>query len=341
MLTKTKILSSLFLVTALSFGAASSALAEEQCGKVTIADMNWTSAEFAAYLDKFILENGYGCEVELVAGDTMPTLTSMIEKGQPDIAPELWTNAAREVIAKAIEDKKLAKGGEILIDGGEEGWWIPQYVKDANPELKTVADVLKRPDLFPHPEEEGKGGFMTCPAGWSCQIVNQNLAKANKIEDANFLVVDPGSSAGLDGSIAKAYERKKPWFGYYWAPTAILGKYPMYKLDFAVEHDAEGWNSCIVKEECEDPKPSSWTKSEAFTITSAAFAQKHAEKNAALMEYLNKRQYKNDMLNGVLAWMTDNQATGEDGAEHFLKNHEDIWTKWVSEDVAKKIKAAL
>ena len=37
----------------------------------------------------------------------------------------------------------------------------------------------------------------------------------------------PGSAAGLDGSIAKAYENKEPWLGYYWAPTAILGKYPM------------------------------------------------------------------------------------------------------------------
>lgn len=39
--------------------------------------------------------------------------------------------------------------------------------------------------------------------------------------------------------------------------------------------------------------------------------------------------------------MTDNQATGEDGAKYFLKNHEDIWIKWVSADVAAKVKASL
>ena len=39
--------------------------------------------------------------------------------------------------------------------------------------------------------------------------------------------------------------------------------------------------------------------------------------------------------------MTDNQATGEDGAKHFFKTNEALWTKWVSPDIAKKVKAAL
>ena len=77
-----------FLLTAailsLSFNAANAA-----CGKVTIADMNWPSATLIAHIDKIILKNGYGCDAELVTGDTMPTGTSMIEKGEPDIAPEL------------------------------------------------------------------------------------------------------------------------------------------------------------------------------------------------------------------------------------------------------------
>ena len=71
------------LVVAWVFPAAHAA----ECGRVTIADMNWASAELAAYVDKFILENGYGCKVELVPGDTMPTTASMTEKAEPDVAP--------------------------------------------------------------------------------------------------------------------------------------------------------------------------------------------------------------------------------------------------------------
>ena len=39
--------------------------------------------------------------------------------------------------------------------------------------------------------------------------------------------------------------------------------------------------------------------------------------------------------------MTDNQATGEDGAKYFLKNNEALWSKWVSPEIAQKVKAAL
>ena len=52
------------------------------CGKVTITDMNWPSTTLMAHLDRLILKHGYGCDVDVVAGDTMPTGTSMIEKAR-------------------------------------------------------------------------------------------------------------------------------------------------------------------------------------------------------------------------------------------------------------------
>ncbi|MCG5480717.1 MAG: hypothetical protein KK478_16940 [Ensifer alkalisoli] len=54
------------------------------CGEVTIASMNWQSAEVLASLDKFILTEGYGCDVSIIQGDTVPTITSMTEKGRQD-----------------------------------------------------------------------------------------------------------------------------------------------------------------------------------------------------------------------------------------------------------------
>ena len=37
----------------------------------------------------------------------------------------------------------------------------------------------------------------------------------------------------------------------------------------------------------------------------------------------------------------DNKADAEDTAVHFLKANEDIWTKWVSPEIAAKVKATL
>ena len=46
-------------------------------------------------------------------------------------------------------------------------------------------------------------------------------------------------------------------------------------------------------------------------------------------------------MNGMLVYMSDNQAQGSDAAIEFLQQHEDIWTQWVPSGVADKVKSAL
>lgn len=314
---------------------ANSAMAED-CGTVTIAEMNWASAGAIAHIDKIILEAGYGCTVELVTGDTMPTFTSMNEKGDPDMAPELWINAIREPLDAAVAAGELIIGGEILNEGGVEGWWVPTYIAEKH-NIKTVADALAKPELFPGAEDSSKGGFFNCPSGWNCQITTANLFRANGGEAAGFELVDSGSAAGLDGSIARAFERQEGWLGYYWAPTSILGKYDMTLLDFGVEHDSEEWNKCTVIADCADPKKNAWVKSEVFTVVTDEFAAKAG----VTMDYIKGRTWDNRTAGKVLAWMSDNQASNEDGAYYFLENHADVWTAWVSPEAAEKIKKAL
>ena len=323
----------LALVSALFITTPASAA----CGKVVIADMNWASAEFFAYLDKYILENGLDCEVELVPGDTMPTGTSMTEKGEPDVAPELWVNALKAALDTAVAEGRLEYAGNAFLDGGEEGFWVPRYMVDKHPELATIEGIKQHPELFPNPEDKSQGFFMGCPAGWNCQITSTNLFKANNLEEAGFVLGDPGSAAGLDGSLAKAYERGEGWFGYYWAPTAFLGKFDMVKVDFGVPHNKEEWDSCTVVVDCLEPKPNAWSPSDVYTVTTTDLKNKAPEAYA----YFAKRGLKNDFLNGLLKWMDENQATGPEAASHFLNNNEAIWSTWVSAEVAGKIKASL
>ena len=91
-----KIKSLLFSVLIILGFTSFSGIANTGCGKVVVANQNWASAELMAEVDKVILEKGYGCEVELIPGATMPTFTSMDEKGAPDMNPEnglmLFTN---------------------------------------------------------------------------------------------------------------------------------------------------------------------------------------------------------------------------------------------------------
>lgn len=325
------------LTIALLISASFIGQAQAACGKVSIADMNWPSATLMAHLDKLILKHGYGCDADVVPGDTMPTGTSMMEKGEPDVAPELWTNSFAEALMKGVSEKRLRIAGQSLSDGGEEGFWVPKYMVDKHPELATIAGVKKHAKLFKHPEDPAKSGFIGCPAGWNCQISSGNLFKALKLGDVGFELVDPGSAAGLDGSIAKAYERKEAWFGYYWAPTAILGKYEMVKVDFGSGIDEAHFKSCISQAECPSPKPTMYPPSPVQTVTAESFATRAPEAFA----YLSKRAFTNADMNKILVWIEANQADGETAATHYLKTNEAKWSAWLSADVAAKVKKAV
>ncbi len=319
------------------FLAAPAAFAADgDCGSLSIAEMNWASAGLAAWVDKIILEEGYGCDVALVTGDTVPTFTSMNEKGEPDVAPELWVNAVKIALDAAVEEGRIVIASEILHDGGVEGFWVPTWLSEEH-DITTIEDAMANPDLFPGAEDSSKGAFFSCPSGWACQIITQNQFRALNGEEKGFELVDPGSAAGLDGSIARAFNREEGWLGYYWAPTAILGKYDMTRLDLGVEHDRERWDNCTVVNNCPDPELNEWPRSDVFTAVTKEFA----DNNAVTMDYLGKRAWSNETVNGLLAWMGENQATNEDGAYYFLENQPEIWSEWVSEDVAEKVKEAL
>ncbi|WP_429819682.1 ABC transporter substrate-binding protein [Ensifer sp. B1-9] len=331
---------SLLASTCLFLGtvAGSSLANAADCGSVTIASMNWQSAEVISNLDKIILNEGYGCSAEITIGDTVPTITSMAEKGEPDIAPEAWIDLLPDVVKKGTEEGRIVKVGSPLPDGGVQGWWIPKYFADAHPDIKSIPDLLKHPDLIKDPEDPSKGAIFNGPQGWGGTVVTAQLYKAFEAEKAGWTLVDTGSAAGLDGSIAKAYERKEGWVGYYWAPTALLGKYEMVHLDAGVPYDTAEWKRCITVAECTDPKPSAWPIDTIVTLVAKPFSEKAGPE---VMEYLNKRSWSNETIAKLMAWMTDNQASGEEGAKHFLEENPDIWKKWVSPEAAAKIEAAL
>ena len=318
-------------------------IANASCGSLVIAEQNWASAELMANVDKVILEEGYGCEVELVPGATMPTFTSMNDKGTPDMNPEQWANAVYEPLKVAVKEKRIFVANGAPITGLGEGWWLTPGSIEKHPELKgmTALQILERPDLFPDKEDPSKGAFVGCPAGWGCQLANANLFVAYEMEKKGWKLIDPGSAAGLDGTISKASDSGKPWFGYYWNPTSMVGKYGLIPVDFGIEFAGrDNWDNCIMKPagECASPKPTAWTKSEVNSLITKSFKEKAGK---GPTKYVEKRTYPGEVMNGMLVYMADNQAKGSDAAVEFLVRFPDIWTKWVPADVADKIRKGI
>ena len=59
-----------------------------------------------------------------------------------------------------MKESRLHTVNEGPITGLGESRWIPPHTAKNYPELKTVLDILKRPDLFPHKADMSKGAFV-------------------------------------------------------------------------------------------------------------------------------------------------------------------------------------
>ncbi len=111
-----------------------------------------------------------------------------------------------------------------------------------------------------------------------------------------------------------AYTRREPWVGYYWEPTAILGRLDMVRL-----------------------KGSEWPPSLINILVHSSLLERAPE----VIEILKKYETSVKDNSEALKAMDENDLSAQEAAVWFLKNKEEVWTQWVSNDVADKVKKAL
>ena len=313
--------------TAVLFAAMSSPAKAADCGEISITEMNWASSQFITEVAKFLMEQGYGCKVTKVPSATVTAAASLAENGTPDIATEMWVNSS-PVYEKLEKEGKVTTAAKVFSDGGVEGWWIPEYLAKTNPELTKIEGVLANPAAV-------GGRFHNCPVGWGCRIANDNYKVAYEFEKNKLDVFDHGSGETLATSIAEAYADKKPWFGYYWGPTAILGKYKMVKVD--VGPYVKEAHDCAQKTDCAKPAKSAFPAAPVVTGITNTFSKKYPE----IAELMSKMSFTNLQLNTVLAWKEDNKASAEEAAVTFIQGNSDVWSKWLNDSAKKKLAALI
>jgi len=304
-------------------GAATAAAAQEDCAEITLTEMNWASAAVVHATAKFLIEQGYGCPVQTVPSSSVPALVSISETGEPDIATEVWVNAT-PVYLELSEAGRIVTANDVLADGGIEGWWIPRYLLEDHPELASVEGLVANAELFDN-------RFFTCPEGWACKNVNENLAANFGLLDAGFELFVPGSGETLASAMAAAVTDGEPWLGYYWSPSVLMGKYDMVAVDMG-EYDHETF-LCAADADCTAEGLTSWPVGPVKTILTTDFADRNP-RVAALMSNL---EFTNDQMNAILAWMDAESATAEEGAVHFLNEYREVWPSWLDDEARQRL----
>ena len=318
-----KVARSCALLIGLNAGSAQA----QECGEVTITEMDWGSAIIVTQVAKFLLEQGYGCSVTTVPSASVPALASVSETGKPDIITELWTNGAPAYVP-LLEAGKINELTRVLSDGGLEGLFIPVYLAEAHPELTTIEGVLANPDLV--------GNRMhNCPVGWNCQTVATNVAKGGGFAAAGIEDFVHGSGETLTASIGAAYAAKEPWFGYYWTPSLVMGKFPMVQVDLG-PHDPSK-QACNSDKDCATPTMQSWPSSVVTTVVTSEFESSHP----AETDLMRNLSFTNEMMNSLLAWQDAEGASGDETAVYFLSTQQELWGSWINDAARGKLAALL
>ncbi|MFW5685208.1 MAG: glycine betaine ABC transporter substrate-binding protein [Spirochaetota bacterium] len=308
------------LVLALFF-AGCQGEAGEDVTTVVFADASWDSILVHNRIAAFILENGYGGYVaDYVPGDTVP-LFNGVASGDVDVMMESWHSNYPEAYAEQLEDGTIVNLGENLPDG-PQGWWIPRYMLEGDPErgieasapdLRSIDDLPKYADLFPDPENPGMGRILVGPPGWLATQISEELMEEHGLYEY-YTAFLPGSGASLAASMRGAYEQGEPWVGYYWAPTAI-----MYQLDMVRLEGSE------------------FPAADVDVLMNAESYEEMPEVAEFLANYHTSVEVNNEFLNILSTEAEDAQ----EAALWFLENRDDVWTEWVGDAVADNVRDAL
>lgn len=317
----------------LTLGTSYAASPKNQCGNspIRFGDISWESGAFSTALLKTIIEKGYGCEVEIVPGSAA-ALEVALSQNDLQVMAEVW-DGRNEILQKAIDADEVKIVGDTLSEGAYQGWYVPDYVVSEVEGQEPLAPNLKRADqladyaaLFHGHDSAERARFYNCPTGWVCETTNSALLKAHGLEGLyeNFRV---GTGAALDAAISSAFQRKEPILFYYWQPAGLMAKYNFVRLE-QPPFDAACWDQIVEKKAT--TCLSDFRVSHLRIAVSTPFYTQHPD----LVKLFEKYQLAPDLVNKAILTMTETGVSAKEVAENFIKDHPDIWKKWVPESVA-------
>jgi len=329
----------LLLTLATLLGSVSIAAAQtcEIDRPIIFGGLDWDSNAFHTEVARIILEEGYGCETDVIPGSTLPLVTGLA-RGDIDILMEIWRDNLVEPWEAALARGDVVDLG-INFPDAVQGWYVPRYLIEGDvergieasaPDLKSVFDLPRYAALFSDPEQADKGRFYNCILGWQCELLNGAKLKAYGLT-AHFTDFRPGTGAALSAAIASAYTRGKPIVTYYWGPTWVLGSYDMVMLE-EPPYSKEAWEA--FSNNMEGSPPTAYPAAEVAVGANTVFSENTPQITAFLRAY----ETNNQLVSKALAYLQTNpEASSRDAARAFLDLRPDIWRAWVPEDIAARI----
>jgi glycine betaine/proline transport system substrate-binding protein len=313
-------LAGLLVAGATACGSSTSGSAGGSSGsgkEITLAINPWGGSAANANVAKIVLESKLGTPVKLVEIDENASWTGL-DSGEIDANLEIWPSGHAKDRTTYIDEKKTVTDIGLLGPNAKIGWYIPSFLADADPSLKTW-EGLKDPaktKQFATAESGDLGQFLMGDPSYVSY--DEDIIKNLKLP-LKFVV--SGSEAAEITAIKQAVAEKKPLLLQFWQPHWLHSQVKLTEVklpDVTKDCDAAA-AAKDGKYACDYPVDKLYK----------AASVKLAKKNAKALAFLKKFQLTNDQQNEISGAVDGDPKTMAGAAQKWVDAHADIVKSWL------------
>ena len=210
------------LVVAVAITGGTAAAKASKCGTVTLNEQAWAGSTANTYVVKNVLEKSLGCKVNISKVAEVPVYQAMAD-GKTDAILEDWGHVPQwnQYVTK---QKTVVRAGANGVTG-VIGWYVPTYLVQQHPELKSWTGLKKDATLFKSPESGSQGMFLGGDPSY--QQKDKTLIKALGL---NLKFVSVGAEPAQVARWESLYKQKKPVLFYWYDPQYLNATYKLTQV---------------------------------------------------------------------------------------------------------------
>jgi glycine betaine/proline transport system substrate-binding protein len=285
---------------------------------IKLAVNAWTGSAVDANVAKIVLETKLGTPTTLVDLDENAAWVGL-DSGDLDANLEIWPSGHIPEYKNYITDKKSVVDIGKLGPNAKIGWYVPKFVIDAHPELKSW-EALKDPataKLFATAESGNLGQFLMGDPSYVSydeQIIkNLNLP-------LKFVVA--GSEAALLTAIDQSIADQKPLLLQFWKPHWKLLTTDLVEIKLPDVTDA-----CLASAAAKDGKYACDYAPDVLYKAANAGLEK---KNKKAFDFLSKFQLTNDQQSEIAGYVDRDKMDAAAASQKWIDANPDVVNGWIA-----------
>jgi glycine betaine/proline transport system substrate-binding protein len=302
------------VAVAVSAGAASGG-ARASKPTIVLANNSWEGSVANNVVAQYVIEKNLGYNVNLLTIDEIPAWPAMVQ-GKVSAVMEVWGHSPLYA--------QYVKGNHKVVDAGLEGpsgnigWYVPTYLVQQHPELKTWQGVKKDWKLFVTPQSSPQGQFLD---GSPSYVTNDQALVKNL--GINLKVVFAGTEAAQLTEIESDYKAKKPVLFYWYTPQYQNAIYKFSQVSLPA------WTPA-----CGKLKPAAINCAYPPYHLYKVMGANLATQAPAVANFIKRFNWTSDDQNSVSYNLAVKHMSNSAAAAAFVNSHQALVKSWLSSSTA-------